>query len=219
MIYFLNIDNIKKFRRIWFFFIHNHRRIYVQKILWHNNKHWCIQNSTTKYKQYLTYKKNYYNNNIKINNAKTKTIYVQFGIGFTLSMSFIIIKTLIEQIKFYIVQADTFFLLFFSIMNRLKIYLNNIVNIVVVFENNIIILIICRFEHFFCFEIKHYTYTFSIFFTLYSCFFIESKLRKLHKRFEYFSAKRLHALFFKTIYAKNFNKTVLKKLTKYCLYY
>lgn len=98
----------------------------------------------------MTYKKNFNNDDdddIKIDNLKTKTIYVQFDINFISSMSFINIKTFIERVKFYIVQTDAFFLFCLSNINRLKIYFNNIANIFVIENNNNIIFIVRRFEH------------------------------------------------------------------------
>jgi hypothetical protein len=50
----------------------------------------------------------------------------QFSIGFSFSISFTKINTLISQVKFYIIKAKTLFLLYFTNINRLKVSFNNL---------------------------------------------------------------------------------------------
>ena len=53
-------------------------------------------------------------------------INVQFGISLTILIKLVTVKTLISLVNFYIVKADTPFLLYFANMDRLQVYYNNI---------------------------------------------------------------------------------------------
>ena len=74
--------------------------------------------STIGYKQYLIYRTTI-NNNIDINITQTRAINVQFSIGLTVLIRLVKVKTLISLVNFYIVKADTPFLLCFIDINRL----------------------------------------------------------------------------------------------------
>ena len=54
-----------------------------------------------------------------INTTQTRAINVQFGIGLTVLIRLVIVKTLISLVDFYIVKADTSFLLYLADMDRL----------------------------------------------------------------------------------------------------
>ena len=54
-----------------------------------------------------------------INTTQTGAINVQFGIGLTILIRSVIIKTPISLVNFYIVKADTPFLLYFTDIDRL----------------------------------------------------------------------------------------------------
>ena len=100
---------------------------------------------TVGYKQYMAYTKDIKDTTIDI--SKTNTILVQFGISSISSMKFVFIQTPIEYIEFYMVKADTFFLLFFTDINCLNDYFNNIDNLLVM--KNTHILVIRHFDHLF----------------------------------------------------------------------
>ena len=57
---------------------------------------------------------------------QTGAVNVQFGIGLTASIGSVIVKTLIGLVDFYIVKADTPFLLCLTDIDRLRVYYNNI---------------------------------------------------------------------------------------------
>ena len=84
--------------------------------------------STVGYKQYLAYKKTY---NIVINTLKAGAIDVQFGINSTPFIGSITVNTLVSNIEFHIIKADTPFLLCFVNIDILKIYYNNLKNVLV----------------------------------------------------------------------------------------
>jgi hypothetical protein len=77
--------------------------------------------------QYLAYIKN--NKDEKMNTIKTETIHMQFEIDFIFSVESLNIDTSIETVKFHIVKTDTSFLLSLADINRLKVYFNNIENV------------------------------------------------------------------------------------------
>ena len=54
-----------------------------------------------------------------INTTQTGAINVQFSIGLTILIGLVIFKTLISLVNFYIVKADTPFLLYLTDINRL----------------------------------------------------------------------------------------------------
>ena len=83
---------------------------------------------TINYEQFITYSKII---EIVINLAKIETVYVQFDIKSISFIKFIIITICIDQIKFYVVKIDTFFLLCLTDFDRLNVYYNNINNILI----------------------------------------------------------------------------------------
>ena len=82
--------------------------------------------STTGYGQYLTYKAT--NDYIDINTTQTKAVNIQFSISLTVLIKLVAVKTLIGLVNFYIVKADTPFLLCLADMDRLQIYYNNVMD-------------------------------------------------------------------------------------------
>jgi hypothetical protein len=53
---------------------------------------------------------------------------IQFSINLTVLIKSVIVKTLIGLVDFYIVKADTPFLLYLVDMDRLQVYYNNIID-------------------------------------------------------------------------------------------
>ena len=84
--------------------------------------------STAGYGQYLAYKTIY---DVNIDSSKAGTIYVQFGIESISSIESIAIATPIDQVEFHIIKADTPFLLCLADLDRLKVYFNNVENILI----------------------------------------------------------------------------------------
>jgi len=74
--------------------------------------------STIGYRQYLIYKTTT-NDNIDINITQTGAINIQFGIGLTVLISLVTVKTPISLVNFHIVKADTPFLLCLIDIDRL----------------------------------------------------------------------------------------------------
>jgi hypothetical protein len=83
--------------------------------------------STTGYGQYFTYKATT-NDNMDIDTTQTGAVNVQFGIGLTVLIRSVKVKTPIGLVNFYMVKADTPFLLCLVDMDRLQVYYNNVID-------------------------------------------------------------------------------------------
>ena len=91
---------------------------------------------TAGYRQYLTYKKTY---NTIINTSKAGAINIQFGISSTLFIGSITVNTPVGNIEFHIIKADTPFLLCFVNIDILKVYYNNLKNVLVTLTKLVLI--------------------------------------------------------------------------------
>ena len=63
-----------------------------------------------------------------INTTQTGAVNVQFSISLTALIGLVTVKTLIGLVNFYIVKADTPFLLCLMDIDRLQVYYNNILD-------------------------------------------------------------------------------------------
>ena len=66
-----------------------------------------------------------------INTIQARAINVQFGIGLTILIGLVAVKTLIGLVDFHVVKADTPFLLCLADIDRLQVYYNNITDTVI----------------------------------------------------------------------------------------
>jgi hypothetical protein len=82
---------------------------------------------------------------ITLNKTTKGQVQVQFSINSILSIRFIIVKTPIEQVKFHIMYTKTLFLLSLADINKLKVYFNNLSNVIVTLKGDIPV--IRRFRH------------------------------------------------------------------------
>ena len=64
--------------------------------------------------------------NTQLNVAFAESIIVHFEIKTAASIGKLIIDSLIDRIDFYMMQTNTSFLLYLQNMNKLRIYLNNL---------------------------------------------------------------------------------------------
>ena len=101
------------------------------------------KHSTTNYDQYLAYQK--YIEHTSINIEKAKTVNVQFDIERISFIDSIMIIMLVSRTEFYVIRANTSFLLCLTDMNCLNVYLNNLTNKLIMKKN--FISIIRRFDH------------------------------------------------------------------------
>jgi hypothetical protein len=92
--------------------------------------------STTEYDQYLAVKKNSTDSSADLNSVRADAVNVQFEIESILSLRSMIIDISIELMKIHVIKTDTSFLLSLADMNRLKVYFNNIENILFMITKN-----------------------------------------------------------------------------------
>jgi hypothetical protein len=103
--------------------------------------------STAEYEQYLAFNK--MNFTIDLNSSRTETVNVQFDIESTSSIKSLIIDTSFDIVKFHVIKTDISFLLSLADMNRLKVYFNNVKNILIMiaqFEKSLLS-VVRRFGH------------------------------------------------------------------------
>ena len=167
--------------------------------------------SIADYEQYLVYKAIY---EINIDFIKAETIYVQFEIGSISSIKSIDIATLIDRVEFHIIKTNTSFLLCLADLDRLKIYFNNVQNILV--SENKTFSMIRRFGHpFFLWDGPLQAYIIQSF-NSNPCYLTETELRHLHRRFGHPSPKKLQSVLEKSKH--EINKTMFDRFIKFCIF-
>jgi hypothetical protein len=103
--------------------------------------------STAEYDQYLAFKKNKIDSSVDLDLSRADAVNVQFGIESASSIESLTIDTSFEIVKFHVIKTDTSFLLSLADMNRLKVYFNNVENILIMIIQNRKLSIIRRFDH------------------------------------------------------------------------
>jgi hypothetical protein len=103
--------------------------------------------STAEYDQYLAFKKNSIDSSADLNRIKADAVNVQFGIESISSVELLTIDIPFGLMEFHVIKADTSFLLNLADMNRLKVYFNNIENILFMIIKNRNLSVIRRFGH------------------------------------------------------------------------
>jgi hypothetical protein len=118
--------------------------------------------------------------------------------------------------KFHVVKTDISFLLSLADMNRLKVYFNNVENLLI--KKIKILSIMKRFDHDFLLWKKYYFLHLYIVqsFNFNLCYLIDVELRLLYKQFNHSFIMKLHDLLKWSDH--DVKKTVLKKLTKFCAF-
>jgi hypothetical protein len=171
--------------------------------------------SIVDYEQYLAFIKNIF---IELDSIKVEAINVQFEIESILSLKSITIDISMRLVKFHVIKADTFFLLSLADINRLKVYFNNVENILFMITKNRSLSIIRRFDHdFLLWKNSHFLHSYiTQFFEFNLCYLIDVELRQLHKRFDHSFVAKLHDLLKR--FDHEVKKAVLKKLTKFCTF-
>jgi hypothetical protein len=101
--------------------------------------------SIVEYEQYLAFNK--IDLSIELNLSKAETVNVQFDIESASSIRSLIIDISFEIMKLHVIKADTSFLLSLVDMNRLKVYFNNVENILNMIIQKRKLSIIRRLDH------------------------------------------------------------------------
>ncbi len=104
---------------------------------------------TVEYDQYLAFKKNKIDSSVNLDFSKAETMNVQFDIELTSSIKSLTIDISFEIMKFHVIKTNISFLLNLADMNRLKIYFNNVRNILMMITQleKSFLSVIRRFDH------------------------------------------------------------------------
>jgi hypothetical protein len=160
-------------------------------------------------------------------NTKTVESNIKFEIDSISILSTVELNISLELIIFHIVEMNISFLLSLIDLNRLKMYFNNLINEMIHKISNTDIItnlqidlkiqrhsIIRRYDHaFLLWEILTYSLIVE-FIDENSCLLIEVELRRLHRRFDHLSARRLYEIFMRSGHIVEFR--AIDQLNKYC---
>jgi hypothetical protein len=147
---------------------------------------------------------------------------IRFGIGNILILGSVDLNISLGVITFHIVEVNISFLLCLNDLDRLRIYFNNLINEMVQKMSDIQISskirrhsVIRRYGHAFLLW-KIFTYSLiAEFIDENSCLLTEVELRRLHRRFDHFSARRLYEILTRSDH-DNVESRVIEHLNKYC---
>jgi hypothetical protein len=169
--------------------------------------------SIVDYEQYLAFMKNI---SIDLNRIKRETVNVQFEIESISSIKSLTIDISMRLVKFHVIKIDTLFLLSLADMNRLKVYFNNVENLLI--DTIKVLSIIRRFDHgFLLWKNFYFLHSYIVqSFNFNFCYLTDVELRQLHRRFDHSSTTKLHDLLKRSDH--DVKKPVLKKLTKFCIF-
>jgi hypothetical protein len=186
--------------------------------------------STDDIEQFKTLKR-ISNNDVKLN-TQTVESNIKFEIDCISLLSTVALNISLRLIIFHIVEVNISFLLSLIDLNRLKMYFNNLINEMIqkildqtAKNQNVTNFqidsktrrhsIIRRYDHAFLLW-KIFTYSLIIeFIDENSCLLIEIELRRLYRRFDHLSARRLYEILTRSDH-DNVESRVIEHLSKYC---
>jgi hypothetical protein len=147
--------------------------------------------SIVDYEQYLAFIKNI---SIDLNRTKTDIVIVQFEIEPIASIESLTIDISFEIVEFHVIKVDTSFLLSFADINRLKVYFNNVENILFMIIKNRSLSMIRRFDHdFLLWKNSYFLHSYiAQLFNSYFCYLTDLELRQWYRRFEHSFIMKLH---------------------------
>ena len=157
-----------------------------------------------------------------INTTQTRAVNIQFGIGLTVLIKLVKVKTLISLVNFYIVKVDTLFLLYLADIDRLQVYYNNVTDTLISpvtapGSKQATLLIIRRFGHLFLIQGETLQAYIQDSFDYNPCYLTSTKIYRLYRRFGYPLTQKLYRVPKRSRH--NINKKAINHLTKYYSYY
>lgn len=164
------------------------------------------------YKQYFVYKKNL--SSIQFNKTKARAVNIQFGISSTFFIRSLLLDTPIGTIKFYVIEANTLFLLCFEDMNKLNVYFNNLKNILI--TSTKLVPVVGCFSHPFLLWDKSFQSFIANFFNNNPYFLTDTELHQLYRRFGHLFVGKPYKMLEYT--SHEIDKKIIDNLTKYCIY-
>ncbi len=150
-------------------------------------------------------------NNIALN-KKTIEASIKFEIENTLILEFVELFISLEMITFHIIEINISFLLCLNDFDRLNIYFNNLINEIVQHDKRHFV--IRRYDHAFLLWKILIQSLIAEFIDENSCLLIEIELRRLHRRFDHSSARRLYEILERSDHEIEFR--AIEHLIKYC---
>jgi hypothetical protein len=149
---------------------------------------------------------------VRLNTDTKGQVNVQFRIRSASSIGTVAIDTPIGTIQFHVVQVDTPFLLCLADMDDLKVYFNNLQNVLITPTKTVPV--VRQFGHpFLLWHAPLQTYLIDSL-DQNPCYLTEVELRRLHRRFGHPSVEKLKKLLDST--GHNVDTDALQHLTKYC---
>ena len=130
---------------------------------------------------------------------------VQFGIGSAASIGSLSVNTPIGAVEFHIVEADTPFLMCLKDMDDLKVYFNNLKNVLIREHDKRTFPVVRKFGH-----------PFMVWGPMTINYLTETELRQLHRRFGHPSAERLVRLLERAGHDDDQHRKVISRIIKYC---
>ena len=154
---------------------------------------------------------------------QARAVNVQFSINLTILIRLVVVKTLISLVNFYIVKADTPFLLYLIDIDRLQVYYNNVIDTVIspittLGSKYITLPIIQRFRHPFLIQGETLRTYIQESFNYNLCYLTSTKIYHLYYCFSYLLAKKLYRVLKRSRH-DNVNRKAIDYLTKYYSFY
>ncbi len=143
-------------------------------------------------------------------NKKTIKSNIKLKIDNTLILEFVELDTSLEMITFHIIRINIPFLLCLNDFDELNIYFNNLINEIVQHEKRP--LVIRRYDHAFLLWKMLIQSLILEFIEKNSCLLIEIELRRLHRRFDHSSARRLYEILERFDHDQNVEFRVIEHL-------
>ena len=162
------------------------------------------------YGQLIAYKNKI--KHVQMDKWKAEAVNVQFGIGSTSSIGFLLLDTPIRIVEFHDVEADDSFLLCREDVDKLNVYFNNLENLLIASIKSVPV--VCRFGHPFLLWDESLHSLIANLFNNNTCFSTDTELHQLHCGFRHPSAGKQHKLLERTCHKTN--KRIIDNLMKYC---
>jgi hypothetical protein len=149
---------------------------------------------------------------LELDTSTKGQVTVQFGVGSASSIGTTNVHTPIGKVQFHIVEASTPFLLCLADMDKLRVYYDNIRDVLVTRTKEVPV--VRRYGHAFLLCNSSLQSYLLESFESNPCYLTEVELRRLHRRFGHPSVERLQKLLDRA--GHDIDRKTLEHLTKYC---
>ncbi|CZT51663.1 uncharacterized protein RSE6_12841 [Rhynchosporium secalis] len=146
----------------------------------------------------------------------SRGISIKFGIGNASSIGVLIVPLPIGEIQFEVMTTDTPFLLYLDDMDKLKVMLDNLRNVLIILSGDVPIIRKWGYPFLLWEQPREALEAYVIDNLSTVNVLTEADLRRLHQRFGHPSVRKLEKLLEES--GHEHNSELLKKLTKFCKY-